>query len=116
MLKTLPRDNSGPPADGPSVGRFLAYARNLITRNGCVLGVCGFQIQAFARRHSGSSGSGSHNRRGFVMLTGTFGVPVNHTTRILMQLLFVVFSCFRDVGLVAGFGHSLHKRVSACGG
>jgi hypothetical protein len=32
-----------------------------------------------------------------------------------MQLLVVVFSGFGDMGLVAGFGHSFYKRVSACG-
>src|ERR1700689_5463207 len=45
-----------------------------------------------------------------------FRPTANHLAAgILMKLLLVVFPCFCDVGLVAGFGHSLHKRVSACG-
>jgi hypothetical protein len=33
---------------------------------------------------------------------------------LLMQLLFVIFSGFGDVGLVAGLGHSPHKCLCTC--
>jgi hypothetical protein len=53
-----------------------------------------------------------------VMLTGTAwfrSATDDLAAGILTQLLFVVFSCFRDVRLVAGLGYSPHKRGSACG-
>src|ERR1022692_16011 len=33
-----------------------------------------------------------------------------------LAYLLIVFSCFRDVGLVTCFGDSLHERVGASGG
>jgi len=39
-----------------------------------------------------------------------------HTRRadvVSLQLLFVVFSCFRNVSLVTRFGNCFHKRVRA---
>jgi|HubBroStandDraft_4_1064222.scaffolds.fasta_scaffold35904_2 hypothetical protein len=50
---------------------------------------------------------------GIGALTGTFWRfrSAQITSVLALQLLLV----FRDVGLVAGFGDSLHKRVPACG-
>ena len=45
-------------------------------------------------------------------------VPVSTiqlTDRFIARLLLVVFSGFGDVGMVTCFGHSLQKRVCACG-
>jgi hypothetical protein len=58
-------------------------------------------------------------RSGDNELTGT-GCAVPASYKFLSERfptrLFIVFSGFRDVGLVARFGHSLHKRLTTCGG
>jgi len=51
-------------------------------------------------------------------LTGVHVVPVSHCPiddDVLVQLLLVVFSCFREVGLMTGFRNSLNERDCGCG-